>query len=251
MLRLQADFLKGMNHGFFGRTGGVSDGVFASLNCGPRSGDDAKRVQENRERVRDSLESAFLLTNYQVHSADAAIVSAPWDAADRPHADGLVTDRPGIALGILTADCAPVLFADREANVIGAAHAGWKGALAGITDSTIAAMEKLGARRERIVAAVGPSISLVNYEVDDGFRARFLDDNKDNGRFFGAGVRPGHCQFDLPAYVTHRLTSAGLAKVEDLAVCTYARDAEFFSFRRTTHRGEKDYGRQISAIVLR
>jgi hypothetical protein len=251
MLRLQSDVLKDTRHGFFGRTGGVSTGVFASLNCGPGSGDDAICVQENRERVRNVLECEALLSNYQVHSADAVVIVAAWDATARPHADGLATDRPGIALGVLTADCAPVLFADTKAQVIGAAHAGWKGALAGVTDSTIAAMEKLGARRERIVAVIGPCISLANYEVDGGFHARFLEANDDNGRFFATGSRPGHWQFDLPAYVTHRLTSARLAKVECPPVCTYARDSEFFSFRRTTHRGEKDYGRQISAIALR
>ncbi len=251
MLRLQADTLKDAPHGFFGRTGGVSEGVFRSLNCGPGSGDDPERVLENRNRVQTALGSSALLSNYQVHSAEAVVVTGPWRESDRPHADGMATDRPGIALGILTADCAPVLFADTEARVIGAAHAGWKGALAGVTDSTIAAMEKLGARRERIVAAIGPCISLANYEVDDGFRARFLDADKTNGRFFAGGSRPGHCQFNLPAYVTHRLTAAGLAKVEDLAICTYSRDADFFSYRRTTHRGEKDYGRQISAIALR
>ncbi len=251
MLRLQADALKDVRHGFFGRSGGVSEGVFASLNCGPGSGDDPERVRENRHRVQSALGSSALLSNYQVHSADAATVSASWQEPDRPHADGMATDRPGLALGILTADCAPVLFADAEAQVIGAAHAGWKGALGGVTDSTIAVMEKLGARRERIVAAIGPCISLANYEVDDGFRARFLEADMSNGRFFDKGSRPGHCQFDLSAYVTHRLTAAGLAKVEDLAICTYSRDADFFSYRRTTHRGEKDYGRQISAIVLR
>jgi polyphenol oxidase len=260
MLRLQANTLKDVRHGFFGRTGGVSEGVFASLNCGPGSGDDRAAVVTNRLRIAQALGDDVALVNAgQIHGTTVVTVSCPWPIGETPAddpkyiplGDAMVTRNPGIALGILTADCAPVLFADTEAQVIGAAHAGWKGALAGVTDSTIAAMEKLGARRERIVAAIGPCISLANYEVDDAFRTHFLDADKNNARFFEDGSRADHRQFDLPAYVTHRLTSTGLAGVEDLAICTYARSADFFSFRRTTHRGEKDYGRQISAIVLR
>ena len=260
MLRLQADILRDVDHGFFGRTGGVSQGVFASLNCGPGSGDNRAAVVENRRRVSRALgEDVSLVNAGQIHGTQVVTVTKPWPigetAADDPKfiplGDAMVTAVPGSALGILTADCAPVLFVDTEAGVIGAAHAGWKGALAGVIDSTVVAMGKLGARRERIVAAVGPCISLANYEVDDGFRARFLEADKGNDRFFGEGTRAAHCQFDLPAYVTQRLNSAGLARVEQLTPCTYARDADFFSFRRATHRGEKDYGRQISAIVLR
>lgn len=235
-------------HGFFGRTGGVSTGMYASLNCGPGSADASAHVAENRRRVRTALGAGALNTLYQVHSATAVTVEAPWQTP--PLADAMVTKTRGIALGILSADCAPVLLADVEAGVIGAAHAGWKGALAGVTDSAITAMQALGARRERIAAAIGPCISQANYEVGEEFRARFVGETAQNTQFFSAGRRPEHYQFDLESYVALRLCSAGLAMVSRLSACTYAREADFFSFRRATHRGEADYGREISAIVL-
>jgi hypothetical protein len=250
MLILKSDSLAAptISHGFFGRTGGVSSGIYASLNCGPGSNDDATHVEENRRRVRAALRTDTLNTLYQIHSPTAVTVTAPWQTP--PQADAMVTKTPGIALGILSADCAPVLFADAEAGVIGTAHAGWKGALAGVTDSALAAMEALGARRTRIAAAIGPCISQANYEVGEEFRARFVAADKSNAQFFGKADRPLHHQFDLEAYVAFRLSSAGLANVSRLSACTYAREADFFSFRRATHRGEADYGREISAIVL-
>ena len=243
--------LTGILHGFLGRTGGVSTGVMASLDLG-RRGQDAisPELAENRSRaVTAVLPGATLLTCYQTHSADVATVTQPFGDADRPRADALVTGRPGLLLGILTADCAPVLLADHEAGVIGAAHAGWKGALAGVTDATVAAMEKLGARRDRIVAAIGPCIARASYEVDDAFRVRFADADPANERFF-ADARPGHHRLDLEAYVAHRLAEAGLARVEALGLDTYALENRYYSFRRATHRGEPDYGRQISLIGL-
>ncbi|RYY44076.1 MAG: peptidoglycan editing factor PgeF [Sphingomonadales bacterium] len=244
----RARALAGVAHGFLGRRGGVSTGVHAGLNVGIGSRDDAESVAENRRRAATAvLPGAQLVTVYQVHSAKAVIATAPFD--ERPHADALVTDRPGLALGILTADCAPVLFADREACVVGAAHAGWKGALGGVTDSTIAAMETLGARRERIAAAVGPCIARTSYEVDDGFLRRFAEADPANERFFIDG-RAGHHQFDLEAYVAHRLAAAGIRTVEMLGEDTYAQPERFYSFRRATHAQESDYGRQISIIGI-
>jgi YfiH family protein len=240
-----------ISHGFFGRAGGVSKGIFASLNCGPGSGDERADVIANRDRVIEALSpSAQLLTLYQIHSGEAVTVTAPWNLGEGPKADAMATNVPGLALGILTADCAPVLFADTEARVIGAAHAGWKGALSGVTDSAIDAMEKLGARRDRIVAAIGPCISQENYEVGAEFRGRFISAASDNGRWFNASDKPEHFRFDLEGYVAARLDVARIAQVERVSSCTYANEAEFFSFRRATHRGETDYGRQVSAIVL-
>ncbi|HWA90398.1 MAG TPA: peptidoglycan editing factor PgeF [Rhizomicrobium sp.] len=229
----------GLAHGFFGRAGGVSQGVYASLNCGPGSRDDPAAVAENRARcVKALAPGARLVSLAQIHSATVHTVDAGWDFAARPDGDAMVTALCGVMLGILTADCVPVLFADSEAGVIGAAHAGWKGALGGVTDAAIAAMEGLGAKRSRIAAAIGPCISQANYETGPEFRARF------DARYFDGR------QFDLEAYVADRLASAGIATVARLSTCTYAREDEFFSYRRATHRGEKDYGRQISAIVL-
>jgi hypothetical protein len=236
-------------HGFFGRTGGVSTRIFASLNCGPGSGDGLAAVSENRKRVREALGAAHLVTLYQAHSAQAVTVSAPWETG--PQADAMATRAAGIALGILTADCAPVLLADAEAKVIGAAHAGWKGALGGVVEAAIAAMEKLGAERERIQAAIGPCIAQANYEVGAEFQARFIEADQGNHRFFDLSDRAGHYRFDLEGYVVHRLREAGIADVEAFHADTYARESEFYSFRRATHRGEASYGRQISAIVLR
>lgn len=250
---IRAGALGDLPHGFLGRRGGVSTGVLAGLDMGSRGQDlDAPAmapIRENRARgVAAVLPGARLVTVYQVHSADCAVAD-DWAEAERPHADALVTDRPGLLLGILTADCAPVLLADHRAGVIGAAHAGWKGAVGGVTDATIAAMEGLGARRDRIVAAVGPCIAQASYEVDDGFRARFAAQDRGNESFFATG-RPGHWQFDLEGYVAARLEARGLAGVERLGLDTYADETRFFSFRRSTHRGEPDYGRQIALIGL-
>lgn len=246
----RAGALEGVHHGFLGRIGGVSEGIVSGLNVGLGSNDDPAAIAENRCRaVAAVLPGARLTTVYQIHSADAVTVLAPFDEALRPRADALVTNQPGLLLGILTADCAPVLLADREAGVVGAAHAGWKGAIAGVTDSTIAAMEALGARRDRIAAAIGPCIARASYEVDGGFFRRFCAQDPANERFFADG-RPEHFQFDLEAYVVHRLAAAGLRTIEALGMDTYADEARFFSFRRATHRGEPDYGRQISLIGL-
>jgi hypothetical protein len=244
----RAKALDGVAHGFVGRRGGVSTGILAGLNVGTGSQDDPALIAENRRRATEAvLPGGRLVTVFQVHSPDAVPATEPF--ADRPHADAIVTDRPGLALGILTADCAPVLFADREAGVIGAAHAGWKGAVGGVTDSTIAAMEKLGARRERIAAAIGPCIARASYEVDQGFFERFAAADPANERFFADG-RPAHFQFDLEAYVAHRLAAAGIRTVEALGLDTYANEDRFYSFRRSTHRSEPDYGRQISIIGI-
>ena len=245
---IRARALDGTAHGFLGRRGGISTGLYAGLNVGIGSDDDAEAVAENRRLATEAvLPGARLLTLYQTHSADVVRALTAFD--DRPEGDALVTDRPGLALGILTADCTPVLLADREAGVVGAAHAGWKGAIGGVTDATIAAMEKIGARRDRIAAAVGPCIARSSYEVDDAFARRFETDDPANERFFAPG-KPGHHQFDLEAYVVHRLANAGLGRIEMLGLDTYADADRFFSFRRATHRGEPGYGRQISIIGI-
>jgi YfiH family protein len=245
-----AQALKGFPHGFLGRRGGVSTGPYAGLNVGLGSEDDAAAIRENRRRAVEAVRfGAQLVTLHQVHSADAVAATAPWPDDARPHADAIVTDRPGLLLGVLTADCTPVLLADAEAGVVGAAHAGWKGALGGVTDSAIAAMEGLGAQRNRIVAAIGPVIARVSYEVDNGFARRFEEADPANERFFSPG-REGHQQFDLEAYVAARLAAAGIGRIELLGLDTYADPERFFSFRRATHRGEPGYGRQISLIGL-
>jgi polyphenol oxidase len=237
-------------HGFLGRRGGVSTGELAGLNVGYGSSDERSAIDENRRlAVAGILADAELATVHQVHSADAVFVVHAWPQDERPRADAMITDRPNLLLGILTADCAPVLFADTQAGVIGAAHAGWRGALAGVTDSTIAAMEQLGARRDRICVAIGPCIGQPSYEVDEGFRMRFLEPDPANARFF-ADATWGKPHFDLEAYVEHRLRSAGIAAVEALHLDTYAESERFYSYRRATHSGEADYGRQLSAIAL-
>ena len=247
---IRARSLKGVAHGFLGRRGGVSIGATAGLNVGLGSADDPAAVAANRRLAADAvLPGGRLVTAFQVHSAEVVTVSEPWEDDARPHADALVTDRPGLLLGILTADCAPVLFADAQAGVVGAAHAGWKGAIGGVTDATITAMERLGARRDRIVAAVGPCIARASYEVDDRFLTTFAAADAANERFFAPG-RERHHQFDLEAYVVHRLAAAGLSRIEALGLDTYADEARFFSFRRATHLGEADYGRQVSVIAL-
>jgi hypothetical protein len=228
----------------------MSVGECAGLNVGYGSSDDREAIAGNRRlAIAALLPDAELATVHQVHSAEAAVADAPWPQDQRPRADAMVTDTPNLLLGILTADCAPVLFADHQAVVVGAAHAGWRGALAGVTDATIEAMEGLGARREHIHAAVGPCIGKPSYEVDRTFRARFLDADSDNARFFGPGPA-GKPHFDLEAYVVHRLIAAGLDEVEALNLDTYADEGRFFSYRRSTHRGEADYGRQLSAIAI-
>jgi YfiH family protein len=253
MLILKAPNLSAPNlaHGFFGRQGGVSKGLYESLNCGPGSRDSRGDVIENRRRATNALSpDARLVTLYQVHSADAVTVTQSWDIPNNPKADAMVTNRAHIALGVLAADCAPVLLSDSDAHAIGAAHAGWGGALAGVVESVVAAMTRLGAKRERIRAGIGPCIGQAAYEVGPEFRPRFVAADPGNARFFVPSPRAGHFQFDLPAYVAHRLHEAGIESVEDLAACTYARQTEFFSYRRSVHRKEPDYGRQLSAIML-
>ena len=243
--------LPGIRHAFFTREGGVSDGVYATLNGGIGSKDARANVDENRGRMASALgvTPERLLSCYQIHSPEVVVAREPWSYETRPRADAIVTREPGLAIGVSTADCGPVLFADTQAKVIGAAHAGWRGALGGVLEATVAAMEKLGAARSRIVAASGPMISQPNYEVGADLVERFLAADPDNARFF-APARPGHSMFDLPGYVTARLRRLGLAGVSDLALCTYADPARFFSYRRTTHRGEPDYGRHVNAIAL-
>lgn len=238
-------------HGFFGRRGGVSTGIFASLNCGPGSGDDRSNVAANRDRAVQALSpGAALLTPYQIHGSEASIVNSAWAIGEAPRADAMATKRKGLAIGVLTADCAPVLFADANAGVIAAAHAGWKGALAGIIESTVSTMEKLGANRPQISAAIGPCIGQDCYEVGPEFRKRFVEASPEYGRFFLPAARAGHCRFDLGRFVALRLEEAGIVAVEQISACTYRREGDFFSYRRATHRGEKDYGRQLSAIAL-
>ena len=247
---VRATSLGAIPHGFLGRRGGVSKGEVAGLNVGYGSNDDRAAIAENRRRAIDAvLPGAELVTVHQVHSAEAVFADRAWPQDERPHADALVTDRPRLVLGILTADCAPVLFADEGAGVVGAAHAGWRGALAGVTDATIAAMETLGARRHRIAAAVGPCIAQLSYEVDEDFRRRFCHEEPGSERFFAESAT-GKPHFDLPAYVVHRLLAAGVEQVEALHLDTYADSDRFYSFRRATHRSEADYGRQLSLIAL-
>jgi hypothetical protein len=253
MLRLTAANLAqapGIVHGFFGRQDGVSQGIYASLNCGLGSNDDRAAVVANRARVQAALGAENLATLYQIHSATAVPVAASWDQGEPPQADGMATNIPGIALGILTADCAPVLFADSRVRVIGAAHAGWKGALSGVIESTVRAMENLGGERSRIAAAIGPCISQANYEVGPEFRVRFMDNDSTFARFFVPSAKAGYWHFDLKGFVALRLDDAGIENFARFAVCTYAHEGDFFSFRRATHRGEPDYGREISAIAL-
>ncbi|MFT3973043.1 MAG: peptidoglycan editing factor PgeF [Amaricoccus sp.] len=247
---LTSPTLARIRHGFFTRRGGASSGIYEGLNCGPGSNDQREAVAMNRARVAGALgvAPACLLSLHQVHSADVVVAeTGGW--TERPRADGVVTRVPGLALGILTADCAPVLFADPEAGVIGAAHAGWRGAIDGVLEATVAAMVGLGARRAAIVAAVGPAISQAAYEVGPEFLDRFRDEDAGFERFFvsGAGDR---LRFDLPGFVLHRLREAGVAEAEWVGRCTYSDPDRFFSYRRATHAGEPDYGRLISSIRL-
>ena len=246
---LTAGALSGVAHGFLGRRGGISEGAMAGLNCGWGSGEDLAIIRENRRLAAEAvLPGAHIVSPHQIHSAEVK-VAGDWPDDDRPHCDALVTDRPDILLGILTADCAPVLFADVEAGVVGAAHAGWKGALAGVTDRTIEAMEQLGADRSRIAAAIGPCIARANYEVDWAFLERFAADEPANERFFTEGPA-GKPHFDLESYLVSRLANVGLSRIEALGQDTYAQEQIFYSYRRATHRQEPSYGRQISLIGL-
>jgi len=242
----------GVRHAFFTRAGGVSQGIYMSLNGGVGSRDEPRNVAENRARMASALGVAAdsLLTPYQIHSPDVVVATKPWSAGDRPRADAIVTRVPQLAIGVSTADCGPLLFADSDARVIGAAHAGWRGALNGVLEATIVAMEKLGASRDRISAALGPTIRQANYEVGSEFVDRFLAAGRSNARFFLPGERDGHAMFDLGGYIADRIGQAGIGQFEDLGLCTFAEPERFFSYRRTTRNGEADYGRHINAIAL-
>ena len=241
-----------IRHAFFTRSGGVSQGVYASLNGGVGSNDAPDKVTENRARMAAALGVLpdYLVTAYQIHSPDVVVADQPWTLENRPSADAIVTRTPRLAIGVSTADCGPLLLADAEAGVIGAAHAGWRGALTGVIEAVVAAMETLGADRSRIVAALGPTIRQPNYEVGPEFDARFLAADADNTRFFVASERAGHAMFDLAGYIADRVQRAGIVNFEDLGLCTYAEPERFFSYRRTTKQGEPDYGRHINAIAL-
>jgi len=241
-----------IRHGFFTRSGGVSRGVYATLNGGVGSSDAPDNVAENRARMAAALgvEPDRLLTAYQIHSPDVVVADQPWMHESRPRADAIVTRTPRLAIGVSTADCGPLLLADAAAGVIGAAHAGWRGALTGVIESTVAAMEKLGAERARIVAALGPAIRQPNYEVGPEFVARFVAADADNARFFAPSERADHAMFDLAGYIADRIQRAGIVEFEDLALCNYADPERFFSYRRTTKQGEPDYGRHVNAIAL-
>jgi hypothetical protein len=248
----------GIRHGFFTRNGGSSQGIYASLNCGFGADDDAEAVASNRRTALAALcpEATDLVTVYQVHSPEAVVVDAPWSPADAPRADAMVTNKPNIALGILTADCVPVLFAEMQSRVIGAAHAGWRGALSGVLDNTLAAMEKLGAERGRIIVGIGPAIAQRSYEVGPEFPAAFLKQDRENETFFCPAQRESHFFFDIKGYVARRLALLGLRDVHALPCDTYAEEERFFSYRRACHRhetgrdGKIDYGRGLSAICL-
>jgi len=241
-----------IRHAFFTRSGGVSQGVYASLNGGVGSNDAPDKVTENRARMAAALGVLpdYLVTAYQIHSPDVVVADQPWTLENRPRADAIVTRTPRLAIGVSTADCGPLLLADAEAGVIGAAHAGWRGALTGVIEAVVAAMETLGADRSRIVAALGPTIRQPNYEVGPEFDARFLAADADNTRFFVASERAGHAMFDLAGYIADRAQRAGIVNFADLGLCTYAEPERFFSYRRTTKQSEPDYGRHINAIAL-
>ena len=245
----RSPLLDGTEHGFLGRAGGVSEGIYSGLNIGLGSDDDRDAIMENRRRATEGvLPGSELVTVHQIHSAEVVTVTGPLDP--RPQVDAMVTDRTNLLLGILTADCVPVLFHDSRANIIGAAHAGWKGALAGVTDNVLTAMEALGADRDHIACAIGPCIAQPSYEVDAGFRTRFLEADKENDRFFGPG-KPGHFQFDIESYVAGRLQASGINKIGKLGLDTYVDEDRYFSYRRSCHRGEAGYGRQISLIGMK
>lgn len=255
---LSSDILSrqgGLRHGFFTRRGGVSGGIYASLNCGHGSADERAHVSENRTRVMAALGfpaggAQQLNTLAQIHSAEVVRLRRALPPGQHPKADALVTDVPGLVIGVLAADCVPVLFADTAGTVVAAAHAGWKGALGGVVAATVAAMDEMGAPAERIVACVGPCIQQQSYEVGAPLRRQFVDADENNNAYFRDAERSGHFMFDLSNYVTHRVEAAGVAEVERLPLDTYSREQDFFSYRRATHREESDYGRQVSAIAL-
>jgi polyphenol oxidase len=244
--------IHGVRHCFFTREGGHSTGIYSGLNCGPGSSDDPDVVSRNRAHVENNLDldTGSLVTLYQVHSPTAVHVTAPWATGEAPEADAMVTDKPGIGLGILTADCVPVLFADSTGGIVGAAHAGWKGAVGGVLEATVDAMEELGSTRSDIYACTGPSIRYASYEVGCDMRDQIIGMSDDNAQFFMEGGRADHYQFDLTGYVLTRLAKSGVGMIEDTAGDTYTDEDEYFSYRRMTHRGEADYGRQISVITL-
>jgi len=244
--------LDGVAHGFSTRLGGVSDGIYASLNCGTGSRDEAANVTENRARIAGILGAApsNLLTAYQKHTNNAVVAEKPWAKNKIPEADAIVTAVPGLAIGVLTADCAPVLFCDPHARIVGAAHAGWRGALSGIVEATVDAMTGLGAKPERIRAVVGPTISQGAYEVGQDYMERIIAEEPDSTDFFMTDEGSGEPHFDLPGYVAERLARAGVGEIVDLGLCTYYDETRLFSYRRSQHHGEDDYGRQISAILL-
>lgn len=241
-----------IRHAFFTREGGVSQGIYASLNCGPGSNDDPLAVAENRARAMAMLDlpAQALVTVHQVHSPEVVTVEAPWPDDQRPHADALVTATPGLALGIMTADCAPVLIADRRGNVVGAAHAGWKGAVGGVLENTLDKMVALGAKRKNLVAAIGPCIGHRSYEVKTEFSAPFLTEDAANRDFFAPARRDGHLLFDLPGYIARKLARLGVIDVTRVPADTCRDEARFFSYRRTSLAGGSDYGRQLSVILL-
>jgi YfiH family protein len=243
--------IPGLRHAFFTRDGGVSGGIYGGLNGGLGSNDDPKHVAENRRRMAEQMGVApdRLLSVHQVHSPDAVVADGPWDGPARPRADAIVTRTEGIAIGITAADCGPILLVDPNARVIGAAHAGWKGALTGILESTIETMEKLGAERSGMVAAIGPLIRQHSYEVGGEFVERFIETDAENAVFFIPSTREGHSMFDLAGYIRMRLENAGVLMIDDLGVDTYS-DERFYSYRRSVHRKEQDYGRHVHAIAL-
>ena len=241
----------GLRHAFFTREGGVSGGIYASLNGGLGSHDDQAHVAENRRRMAETLGVAptHFLTAHQVHSPDVAVATEPWTTETRPKVDAIVTRTPGVAIGVTTADCGPILFVDPQARVIGAAHAGWRGAFTGVLESTLAAMARLGASPDRVVAAIGPLIRQRSYEVGEEFVGRFGRDDAANAEFFAPAERTGHAMFDLAGYIRMRLERAGVLLIDDPDICTYE-DERFFSYRRSVHQAEPDYGRHIHALVL-
>ncbi len=252
-MRLDSPLLSavpGLRHAFFTREGGVSDGIYAHLNAGLGSNDDPANVAENRRRMAElmGIPPSHFLNVHQVHSPDAVVATGPWQS-QKPKADAIVTRAEGLAIGITAADCGPVLLVEPNARVVGAAHAGWKGALTGILEATVAAMESLGAERDGIIAAIGPMIRQPSYEVGDEFVARFIDADAENAAYFLPAQREGHAMFDLAGFVRMRLEAAGVLMIDDLGIDTYS-DQRFFSYRRSVHRGEPDYGRHVHAIVL-
>lgn len=247
------DDIRHVSHGFFTRQGGASGGIFSSLNCAFSSSDDKEAVRLNREKIAEALHLDVdnIVTVYQIHSATVAPVTEPWAREKAPQADAMITDRRGIGLGILTADCAPILFAARTAKVVAAAHAGWKGALGGVAEETVRNFAHYGVKPADIVAAIGPCIGPQSYEVKDDFKKPFVEQDAANDAFFRKGARDGHLMFDLPGYLLHRLRKMGVGEVIDLKQDTLPNETAFFSYRRTTLRGEKDYGRQMSVIAIR